>query len=621
MSGPRSSTGTTGAGSCSSVGLAFVRHSAPACTSIGGTAISARCSEPQASRWGQSGSPVVLSGPSLAIAWAAEAAVLAWLAQRIVEPRYQLAALAYLAAATVDAFAWRRRRRISTRRSATRPTAPSPRSRSRSPQPSSPSTHAGGQSSGPSGFFAYLEPVLAPFREFAAALRAEAAPGWRESRPSTRPRSASSELAQAIGRLIGRACLRAGPRLRDRPLGPGRRSAWCSPRLASNRRTCAPGLLLAGRRPSSRRRRSARVSSPAIASAPCSSSPQRACSPSRSPRPSQRRASDPARGPLGPSRSAAWASPSSGARPSSSPTDATRASRGSAWPPVFDGCSQPWFSGRPRLQRRVLWGLAAIVAAIGFATVLSGNVARARLVCDRGGGGSCSARSSTRSASRTARPGTSRSRWSTRSATSPRRGFLQREHGAGDGRAQRRLGGRIGARDVALRKAALPRRGCARAAAASSPSWRSTASTLTILGPGPSSGSGSASFETDFQRGHSAVSAFWGVIALITLYAGLTRDLRVLRLAGFALFGLALAKLFLYDLANLSSITRALSFLAVGGVPWDLYQRWPLLAGFFYQRLDWHGAIAPATRPRRPRPSLRPCAPRGRAGPRAGGRP
>jgi uncharacterized membrane protein len=101
------------------------------------------------------------------------------------------------------------------------------------------------------------------------------------------------------------------------------------------------------------------------------------------------------------------------------------------------------------------------------------------------------------------------------------------------------------------------------------------AASLTILGIfqwiGP------ASVETDFQRGHSAVSAFWGVIGLVTLYVGLTRELRALRLAGFALFGLALAKLFLYDLANLSSITRALSFLAVGAVL--------LLAGFFYQRL------------------------------------
>jgi uncharacterized membrane protein len=79
------------------------------------------------------------------------------------------------------------------------------------------------------------------------------------------------------------------------------------------------------------------------------------------------------------------------------------------------------------------------------------------------------------------------------------------------------------------------------------------------------------------QRGHSAVSAFWGIVGLVTLYVGLTRDLRALRLAGFALFGLAIAKLFLYDLANLSSVTRALSFLAVGAVL--------LLAGFFYQRL------------------------------------
>jgi uncharacterized membrane protein len=88
---------------------------------------------------------------------------------------------------------------------------------------------------------------------------------------------------------------------------------------------------------------------------------------------------------------------------------------------------------------------------------------------------------------------------------------------------------------------------------------------------------GLANVETDFQRGHSAVSTFWGLVGLVTLYIGLTRGLRALRLAGFALFGLALAKLFLYDLANLSSVTRALSFLAVGAVL--------LLAGFFYQRL------------------------------------
>jgi uncharacterized membrane protein len=45
----------------------------------------------------------LLSGPSLALAWAADAAVLAWLARRIGDPRYQLSALAYLAAAVTHA--------------------------------------------------------------------------------------------------------------------------------------------------------------------------------------------------------------------------------------------------------------------------------------------------------------------------------------------------------------------------------------------------------------------------------------------------------------------------------------------------------------------------------------
>jgi uncharacterized membrane protein len=123
--------------------------------------------------------------------------------------------------------------------------------------------------------------------------------------------------------------------------------------------------------------------------------------------------------------------------------------------------------------------------------------------------------------------------------------------------------------------------GCDRAAALKPYFWAGAsvlgiyAASLTILGL--FQWIGLANVETDFQRGHSAVSAFWGVIGLLTLYTGLTRDLRALRVAGFGLFGLALAKLFLYDLANLSSLTRALSFLAVGAVL--------LLAGFFYQRL------------------------------------
>jgi uncharacterized membrane protein len=83
---------------------------------------------------------------------------------------------------------------------------------------------------------------------------------------------------------------------------------------------------------------------------------------------------------------------------------------------------------------------------------------------------------------------------------------------------------------------------------------------------------------TELQRGHTAVSALWGVVAFAAVVVGLRRELRVVRLAGLGLFALALGKLFLYDLSTLSSVTRALSFLAVGAVL--------LLAGFFYQRLS-----------------------------------
>jgi hypothetical protein len=83
---------------------------------------------------------------------------------------------------------------------------------------------------------------------------------------------------------------------------------------------------------------------------------------------------------------------------------------------------------------------------------------------------------------------------------------------------------------------------------------------------------------TDFQRGHTVVSAFWGVLALVSLYVGLKRRRGVLRVGGFILFAISLGKIFLYDLPSLSSVQRAFSFLAVGAVL--------LLGGFFYQRLS-----------------------------------
>ena len=86
-----------------------------------------------------------------------------------------------------------------------------------------------------------------------------------------------------------------------------------------------------------------------------------------------------------------------------------------------------------------------------------------------------------------------------------------------------------------------------------------------------------ASITTDFQRGHTVVSAVWAVIALGLLAVGIGAGHARLRWAGLALFGVALGKLFLYDLRSLTPVTRALSFLAVGALL--------LTAAFFVQRL------------------------------------
>ncbi|MBA2384119.1 MAG: DUF2339 domain-containing protein, partial [Actinobacteria bacterium] len=73
------------------------------------------------------------------------------------------------------------------------------------------------------------------------------------------------------------------------------------------------------------------------------------------------------------------------------------------------------------------------------------------------------------------------------------------------------------------------------------------------------------------------LSAFWAVLGLVCLVAGLVRDIRPLRLGGLALLGLAALKVFLYDLSELESIYRALSFIALGLL---------LLGGAFaYQRM------------------------------------
>jgi hypothetical protein len=87
-----------------------------------------------------------------------------------------------------------------------------------------------------------------------------------------------------------------------------------------------------------------------------------------------------------------------------------------------------------------------------------------------------------------------------------------------------------------------------------------------------------ASVETDFERGHTAVSALWALVGLGLLIAGLLQGSSAIRYGGLVLFGLAIAKIFLYDLAELSSVARAFSFIFVGALL--------LAGGFFLQRLS-----------------------------------
>jgi uncharacterized membrane protein len=66
------------------------------------------------------------------------------------------------------------------------------------------------------------------------------------------------------------------------------------------------------------------------------------------------------------------------------------------------------------------------------------------------------------------------------------------------------------------------------------------------------------------QTAQVVLSAFWAGLGLVAIVVGLVRDVRELRYGGLALLGLGVAKLFLYDLAELNEIYRVLSFVAVG---------------------------------------------------------
>jgi uncharacterized membrane protein len=79
------------------------------------------------------------------------------------------------------------------------------------------------------------------------------------------------------------------------------------------------------------------------------------------------------------------------------------------------------------------------------------------------------------------------------------------------------------------------------------------------------------------QHAQPLLSSLWALVGVGALIAGLVRDKLVLRQAGLALLAVTVAKVFLYDLAALTSIYRVASFIVLGLL---------LLAGAFaWQRI------------------------------------
>ena len=79
------------------------------------------------------------------------------------------------------------------------------------------------------------------------------------------------------------------------------------------------------------------------------------------------------------------------------------------------------------------------------------------------------------------------------------------------------------------------------------------------------------------QQGQVLLSACWACLGLTVLIVGLRRNLAGMRKGAFALLLVTVAKVFLYDLATLTSLYRVVSFIALGLL---------LLGGAFaYQRL------------------------------------
>jgi len=66
------------------------------------------------------------------------------------------------------------------------------------------------------------------------------------------------------------------------------------------------------------------------------------------------------------------------------------------------------------------------------------------------------------------------------------------------------------------------------------------------------------------QQGQMVLSVFWALVGVGTMVLGLRWDLAIVRIAGLALLGVAVAKVFLFDLATLTAGYRVVSFIGLG---------------------------------------------------------
>ena len=68
-------------------------------------------------------------------------------------------------------------------------------------------------------------------------------------------------------------------------------------------------------------------------------------------------------------------------------------------------------------------------------------------------------------------------------------------------------------------------------------------------------------FQDSYKLG---LSILWGVYSLLLIILGIWKNKKFLRIGAISLFGITLTKLFLYDMRDLSTISKTVVFLALG---------------------------------------------------------